>query len=323
MIKFVQVGAGGFAATIHGPMLKRFFDDHPGELDLAGICVRTNVAKANEYCSKFGFQRVYTDIDEMIDAEKPDACLVITHIDGTLAAVGRVMERGVPVLMEKPPGKNLTEAKELVAIAEGSGAQNMVAFNRRFALCAVQGIEWVREYGPFERVHALVTRIGRGDEAFVSHASIHAVDYLQMLGDEFFGGLDSATVNRRESLAGSHNFHFDFTYGSGATGRGDLLPNAGRDGEVYTIFGNNAVVEITMPWIGIKARVELWKEGERIGFHEWEDGFYAYGIYQEIEAFISAVKGEKSFEPSVATTLRSVSLAEAIQKGVDWRRDDT
>ena len=323
VLKIVQVGAGGFANTIHGPMLKRYTEENPGKLELAGICVRTNVEKAREYCNKYGFQCVYTNIDEMIEIEKPDACLVITHVAGTLAAAGRVMELGVPVLMEKPPGKDLSDAKKLVAIAEKSGTPNLVAFNRRFALCTARGIEWASEHGPFERVHAIVTRFGRNDETFASSAAIHAIDFMQMLGDKYFGGLKSARTNRYKSLAGSFNFHFDVSYSSGATGHGDLLPNAGKDGEEYTLYGGNVVIKITIPWFGIEPRAELWKDGKQIGLQEWPlaEGMFAYGIYQELEYFLSAIENGETLEPSVATTLKTVSLAEAIQTGTDWRPD--
>src|SRR4030065_674771 len=74
MLKIVFVGAGWFAIHVHGPALAHYAREHPGEVDLAAVCVRKSVDKAEAFCRDFGFQRVYTDLEEMLDKEKPGAC---------------------------------------------------------------------------------------------------------------------------------------------------------------------------------------------------------------------------------------------------------
>ena len=85
-------------------MLQQYSIENPGELDFAAVCVQKSVDKAREYCQKYGFARVYTDIDEMVSSEKPDACWALTNIEETRKVAGRMMELGIPVLFEKPPG---------------------------------------------------------------------------------------------------------------------------------------------------------------------------------------------------------------------------
>ena len=60
MLKIVFVGAGGWASHVHGPALAHYAQQHPGEVELAAVCVRTSLERAREFCESFGFQRRYT-----------------------------------------------------------------------------------------------------------------------------------------------------------------------------------------------------------------------------------------------------------------------
>ena len=173
MLKIVLVGVGDWSSFVHGPALSHYAKEHAGEVELAAVCVRTRVERAQQFCEKFGFQRVYTDLGEMLDREKPDACWAITPIDATRKVAGEVMERGVPVLFEKPPGANLREAEELAEISRRTGTPNMVGFNRRWAPCTRQALAWAKEHGPFEHIYARMLRTQRMDEEFAFGTGIH------------------------------------------------------------------------------------------------------------------------------------------------------
>jgi predicted dehydrogenase len=43
--------------------------------------VTLDARKADEFCRSFGFLRPYTDLNLMLDDEKPDACVCIMPID--------------------------------------------------------------------------------------------------------------------------------------------------------------------------------------------------------------------------------------------------
>jgi len=321
MLKIVQVGAGFFSTLMHGPMIRQYASDHPGRLELAAVCVRKDVEKAKGYCREFGFARVYTDIDEMVRSEKPDAAWVLTSLEATRAAAGKLMELGVPVLMEKPPGTNLEEAKELAEIARRTGTPHMVGFNRRFARCTQAARAWLKDRGPFEAAEARMLRAGRDDAEFAYGTGIHAIDCLHMLGDLCLGGMTSARVLRSPSFSGTWNFHVEVAFGSGATGRCELQPNCGVNEETYTLFGRNTCVTFSMPWIGSGSRAELWEDGKLLDSARWpaESAFVDFGFYQEYEAFVEALADGRKPWPSVEETLDTVALAEAAQAGRDWK----
>ncbi len=340
MTKIAFVGAGWFADHVHGPALARYALEHPGEVDMAAVCVRKNVERARAFCGKFGFSRVYTDLDEMLAKEKPGACWVVTPIEVTRQVAGRVMERGVPVFFEKPPGSNLQEAQELAEISERTGTPNMVAFNRRWAPSTRRALEWAREIGPVEHIYARMLRPQRMDRTFAFGTGIHLLDCVRFLGEATAGGLKEAQTVRWRSAAGElslgaesasdssadpagdvFNFHVDMIFGSGARGRCDILPACGMLDESYTLFGPTKSVTCSLPWaagsVTTDGKASLWSEGESRASESWPYGPHdvSGGFYGEACEFLSALKQGRRPSPSAEESVDSVAAAEAVQAG--------
>ncbi len=321
MLKICLVGVGDWAAFVHGPALSRYAVEHPGEVELAAVCVRKSVERAQEFCRKFGFQRVYTDLDDMIDKERPDACWSVTPINATRHVAGRLLERGIPVLLEKPPGASLAEAKELAEISRRTGTPNLVGFNRRWAPCTRRALEWTAKHGPIEYIYARMLRTARMDEDFAYGTGIHLLDCVRALAEVSAGPIRSARVTRLRSAAGVYNFHVDMTFASGAVGRGDILPACGMLDEAYTLFGAKQSIAYNLPWSGGEVKRDgeatLWVEGELKEQQRWpiEPQYLSSGFYGEAEEFIAALQEDRRPSPSVEEAVDSVALAEAVQQG--------
>lgn len=219
MLKIVFVGAGWFANHVHGPALAHYAREHPGEVELAAVCVRRSVDKAEAFCREFGFQRVYTDLEEMLDREKPGACWVVTPIEATRRVAGHVMERNLPVLFEKPPGANLEEARELAEISRRTGTPNQVAFNRRWAPGTRRVLSWANEHGPVEYIYARMLRLDRMDEEFAYGTGIHLLDCVRCLGEPTAGSVREAKTVRVESNCGTNGTN-GTENGTNGTGKG-------------------------------------------------------------------------------------------------------
>lgn len=323
MTKLVFVGAGEWAMAIHGPALAHYAREHPGEVELAAVCVRRSVDRAREFCEKFGFARVYTDLEEMIAKERPDACWVVTQIEATRAVAGRVMELGVPVIFEKPPGRNLQEAEELAELSRRTGTPNMVAFNRRWAPCTRRAMAWMAEHGPFEYLYARMLRARRLDEEFAFGTGIHLLDCVRALAEAGLGGVKVAEVRRVSSLAGRWNFHVDLEFGNGGRGRCDILPTCGVVEETYTLFGRDRWITFSLPWHTVPGRAELWVEGELAVSESWpaQPAYLNSGFYHEAVEFLAALREGRRPSPSAEETVASVALAEAVQEGKSIRFD--
>jgi predicted dehydrogenase len=322
MLKLVLVGVGDWSKHVHGPALAHYTKEHPGELDLAAVCVRKNVDRAREFCEQFGFQRVYTDLDEMLDEEKPDACYVVTPIAATRKVAGHVLERGVPLFLEKPPGANLQEAKELADISKRTGTPNMVGFNRRWAPCTLKALGWLKDTGPIEYIHSRMLRPERRDETFAFGTGIHLLDCVRALAEATVGGIRSARTTRMASAVAPLNFYVDMAFGSGAAGRCDILPGCGIVGETYSLFAAKECVTYRFPWtawpqLDCDGRAELWVDGKLKDAKDYplHPQYISSGPCNQAAELISALREGRKPSPSLEESVDSVALAAAVQEG--------
>ncbi len=124
-VKVALIGAGGW-----GLQHARIFATRP-DVDLCAIVGRTE-QRTKARAALFG-TRVYLDIGEMLDREQPDLvslCLPNQdHFDATL----RVIQAGVPLLVEKPLVFDLHEADTLLNEADKRGLFFAINFNHRYA----------------------------------------------------------------------------------------------------------------------------------------------------------------------------------------------
>jgi predicted dehydrogenase len=321
MLRLALLGAGSHCEHVHGPSLALYAREHPGQIELAAVC-DLRADRAQLFREKFGFARAYTDLDHMLDREQPDACWVVVPIELTRELAGRVMERGIPTFFEKPPGANLREAEELAQIASRMGTPNMVAFNRRWAPCTRQALEWAQQRGPFEYLYARMLRTQRMDERFAFGTGIHLLDCVRALAEGAGLQLSAAHTARAESAAGALDFHVDLTFGSAGRGRCDILPTCGLLEESYTLFGRTCSIISTLPWVAwpevrVDGRAELWVEGKLVDSRTWpaEPIHVSSGFYGEACEFISALQQGRRPSPSPQQAVASVALAEAVQEG--------
>ncbi len=323
-MKIALVGTGGWAMEIHGPSLAHYSSEHPGEVELAAVCEPYRAERAEVFSQRYGFGRVYEDLDSMLDSERPDACWVTTPMNATRSVAGGLMERGIPVFFEKPPGANLREAQELAEISRRSGTPNMVGFNRRWAPCTRTALGWAREQGPVEHISARMLRVARMDEEFAYGTGIHLLDCVRALGEQTVGRVVSARTVRRKSATGVWNFLVDIVFESGATGRCEILPACGMLDESYTLFGPRRSITSRLAWEsegGAKqdGEAQLWVEGAPEESQTWpfEPLYLSGGFYGEAAEFISALREGRRPSPSAEEAVDSVALAEAVQQGCD------
>ena len=129
-MKIAVVGAGAHSRTNHGPALRRCKEELGASLSLVAVCDLQR-ERAERYAADFGFARAYEDLDELMDRERPDGIVAVTPIEHTEAVAEQIMRRGIPLVVEKPPGSDEEQARRLVDLADGLGAPHMVSFNRQ------------------------------------------------------------------------------------------------------------------------------------------------------------------------------------------------
>src|SRR5260370_31215473 len=124
-IKVCLVGAG-----VWGRQHARVFSQRP-DVQLCAVAGRT-LAKTQARAAEFGL-RAYTNVQEMLAAEKPDLVSLslpnLEHFEATM----QVIEAGYPLLVEKSLTFDLSEVDQLLAQAEKRGLFFAINFNHRYA----------------------------------------------------------------------------------------------------------------------------------------------------------------------------------------------
>ena len=80
----------------------------------------------------FGITGLYTDLDTMLAAEKPDIVSIATPNSLHKPFAIACMEAGAHVLCEKPMAMNAEESAEMLAVSEKTGKRIMINFSYRF-----------------------------------------------------------------------------------------------------------------------------------------------------------------------------------------------
>ena len=312
MIKLVALGAGGHSQANHLPALARYVSESPGEVELAGLCdFRREHAEA--MALKFGFARVYTDLDELLRVERPDACVAITPIPVTAEVAAHVIRAGVPLLMEKPPGATAAEAREVLCLAESMGAQVMVSMNRRFDPALRAALDWWGDR-PISLLHGRIIRVDRREPEFMYGTAIHPLDAMRAIA----GDVRDYRVDARR-VDGVRWYTIQLDFAGGTHGILEVLPSAGSAGESYELFGDG-IRALVGAGDQDSGEVRCWQEGALVLHDAPARGmprFVRNGTYDETIAFLTALRKGRDLYPSPAQVLQSVDLCERIMEQVD------
>ena len=122
-LKIAVVGAGRRAAGGWLPIVTTFAD----QLELVGVCNRGN-PRGEEAANRHG-TRWYTELEKMLDGEKPDIVAVAVNPPNTHSVSMPILERGISMVTETPIAAQLDQADEMIAMAERTGAKLEVAEN--------------------------------------------------------------------------------------------------------------------------------------------------------------------------------------------------
>ena len=168
----------------------RAFADVPG-VTIAGIHSRTR-SRAEALATEFGVPGVYDSVPELY--ERTQAELVVVAVPETaMNPVSRAcFEFPWTILMEKPPGYNLQDAKEIHSAAIAKRRKVLVGLNRRFLSSTRAALSDLAQYNSPRFIHVqdqqnleVATSLSHPDvvvENWMYANSIHVIDYLRLFG---------------------------------------------------------------------------------------------------------------------------------------------
>jgi myo-inositol 2-dehydrogenase / D-chiro-inositol 1-dehydrogenase len=324
-MRLCLIGCGEHAETSHGPAQSRYAATHAGT-ELAGCC-DLDGTRAERHRQRFGFARAYTDVTAMLEAEKPDAVVLAVPVHRTAEVGAALLERGLPVLIEKPPGQTAPEVDRLIAAAERSGrpVPHQVAFNRRFVPIVAEARRRLAALGPpptVQHLHYEMTRVDRHDRDF-STTAIHGLDALRFLGGADYAEARFRYQERPALGPGVAHMFVDAVLTSGATAHLAFCPAAGAVVERATVHAGGHTFFLRIPMWGPldtpghlqhvdHGMVVAELAGDELGGAG--DACVLGGFSGEYEAFLGDLAGGRTPSPSLRESRQSVEIAECLRR---------
>jgi myo-inositol 2-dehydrogenase / D-chiro-inositol 1-dehydrogenase len=327
-MKLCHIGCGEHAESSHGPAQARCAAAHD-DLQLAACC-DVDPERASRHRARFGFARSYTDPLAMLDAERPDLAVLVVPDTITVSLGSDILERGIPLLLEKPPGRTLPEIDLLIGAAERGGnperpVPHQVAFNRRYVPLVQETRRRLRVLGSAEviqHIHYEMTRVERRDPDF-STTAIHGLDAVR-----FLAGSEVARASiRYQELPGEGpgvcNIFVDTVFASGATAHLAFCPVAGvvvERATIHAAFGHTFFLQVPM-WGAFDSpgRLQHLDHGQVVAdlggdlTGEAAPSFVLGGFYGEYEAFLRDLREGRAPSPSLRESRPSVALAACLR----------
>jgi predicted dehydrogenase len=318
MLRLAIVGCGEHSRESHGAPLARYAVNHPGEIELAAAC-DIDVERANAFSHDFGFAKVYTDIGQMVASETLDGCISIMPVAHIVDIGTMLLKRKLPCVIEKPLGQTLAEIEHLGEVARETGTPHMVSVNRRFMPYLNRACSWASQAGRLQYVRATQVRNARSEPDFIWSTAIHPLDALRHIGGEI---KEFQTEVTSEAELSTIWYRISLAFASGATGLIEILPTAGMLEESYEFFGEGFRARVTAG-SGSQRSLQCWRNGrleidEQSSDTEPED--LRNGSYQEVEAFVGALKSGKAPWPTVEDILPSARICFAISEQVSAKQ---
>jgi len=154
---------------------------------LAAVC-DLDAGRAKEYAQKYQVKG-YTSVDDMLRSESLDGVDICTPATTHAAVATRTLSAGINTFVEKPMTRTVSEALDLIEIAEASGRILTVGFIERFNP-AITELKKLTEQGslgkPILFEYRRENRRGENitDVGVVKDASVHDIDTARWLFGE-------------------------------------------------------------------------------------------------------------------------------------------
>jgi len=316
-LRIAVLGAGGHSRVSHGAALKIWAAEHPGEIELAAVC-DLDRDKATAYARDFGFAAAYADLEGMLDAEELDGLIAVTPVERTFPLVGKLLQRGIPLVIEKPPGETVEHTRQLLALARRQGTPHMISFNRRFHPGLLIARQWLGEHAADSPPRLSLTRmlrVARREENFAFWTGIHCIDAtLSLMG----APAHAAARHVASPIPDRPAYVARLDLENGAAASFLLAPDTGCMQETYELFGHDYRIFLDF-W---PCAVTIHRSGETVlEWHAPEDAPAAYrdGSVGETDAFVRSLQGRRVWSPSLEEGLTAMRAAETVERG--WERE--
>ncbi|HSV93133.1 MAG TPA: Gfo/Idh/MocA family oxidoreductase, partial [Desulfobacterales bacterium] len=319
--KICLIGCGYIARASHAPAFVRYAAHRAGT-ELAACC-DVDAGRAAAFRADFGFARDFTDHARMLDEVRPDVVCLAAPPSLAVTIGCDVLRRGIPLLIEKPPGTSVEEVDRLAEAADAGGVPARVAFNRRHSpLVRELAVQLSADGGPtairFIRFEML--RVDRRDPDF-SLTAIHGIDLVCRIAGCDYGEISIRYLDLPRLGQGVANFHLSATMASGALASLEFLPVSGIALERVSVVLEGIAYCLGMPtdvdgggYLRRFARgaLEWQKTGPEIAGSI--DADVLHGFAEEDTGFFDALRDGPCPAPDLRTARQPVAVAQCIRE---------
>ena len=313
-VKVVMIGAGNRARGAHYPSLRDMKD-----VKMVGVCDLDEV-RMKQVAEEYDIPGQYTNYVEMIEKEKPDVVYAIMPPHHIFDLSVNVMERGVNLVIEKPPSVTSEQARQMALLAKKNKVITGVTFQRRFAPVIRRGKEICEKNGPIHSASSYFYKNEVGGKALYNGAmeklmcdGIHAVDTLRYLCG---GEVEAVASDVRRLDATFRNMHTALVrFSSGATGVVSNCYMMGR--RMFTVEVHSAGMSMFGDpeeggQVYADGKVEPVQELDPWTLAKSQEQHVAFGAYGINRHFIDCIKSGKETETNFEDSAKSMELVDAI-----------
>ncbi|MBL8218366.1 MAG: Gfo/Idh/MocA family oxidoreductase [Bryobacterales bacterium] len=273
--------------------------------------------------------RAYTDVAEMLDAERPDFLDIATRPDTHLPLVRMAIERRIPAIVQKPRAESLAQGRELAALVEQSGVPVMVHENWRWQ-------PWYREVKrrmdagdigqPLTYMFRIRQRDGLGDHPFpnqpyfrrmprllIYETLIHPIDTARFLfGD--VASLQAFSKRHNPLIAGEDRAVVLMNHANSVDGviDGSRYTNPDPPGPAM----GDSSFEGTEGTLRVLANGEVYSGATLLTRHAADMGYKGDSVLATQRHFMDCLRSGASFETGVREYLGSFAAVEAAYQSI-------
>ncbi|GMG83153.1 Gfo/Idh/MocA family oxidoreductase [Paralimibaculum aggregatum] len=328
-LKVATVGAG-FFSRYHYDGWVRIAD-----AELVGLACARDRARAEAVARQHNVGKVFQDVEEMLEATRPDILDIITPPATHERFVEAALARGIHVICQKPLAPDLAAARRIAARAEAAAPRVVVHENWRFKPW-FREIRRLLEAGEIGEVHGAAFRLrtgdGQGPRAYldrqpyfqemprflIHETGIHLIDCFRFL----FGEIAAVSARLRRlnpAIAGEDAGIVLIDFASGAAGILDGNRLVDHEAENTRLTAGEMLVEGAHGQIRLlgSGDIEIRKPGARFRRHAytWENRGYAGDCVHALQRHVTAhLLHGAPLENTVADYLPNLHVEEACYR---------
>jgi predicted dehydrogenase len=278
---------------------------------LVGVC-DLDIAKAEKNARLWG-GKAYSDMEEMLDAEKPDGVMICIGPGQHAELAPIVMRRGIPVYTEKPPAPSAAAALGVARVSKETGVPCSTGFKKRYANCYNRAKDWLANF-PVEDVCSVSLSYCSAEYDNTSPRSSYLLDFAIHLIDlvgYLFGEVDELHAFARDG----HAYAVSVRFASGTLGTFDL-----NDGRTWVVPAEDMQITVRGGNCMSISNSSCWRITQDGTACEWREpptflsgnSGNETGHLAEIVDFFESIKEGCRTRSDIAESYKSMVLYEAI-----------